>query len=352
MEYLERELMRLSIMLLLVLVNVCHGCREQERIALLQLKDSINHPNGSSLPSWEDWDGEEPTDCCEWEGVECNATTRRIIKLSLNSTREYELGDWYLNTSMFLPFESLVNLDLTNNVLLGCIENEGFEKLSRLSNLHILDLSENYFNNRILSSLNGLSSLKTLRLYDNNLTGQVYIEDFDSLNNLKELNISWNRLESIVSREGFEKLSGLSNLQILDLSSNSHNNSILSSLSGLSSLNTLKLQQNNLIGQLYIQDFNDLNNLKELDISRNDLASIITREDFFHASSLITSLKLSGSTTQNFQLAYTSLRLLILLRVELGDEEFKLDGEIEDNSYGASCTSLSSFSDSSLKMMT
>ncbi|XP_059637851.1 receptor-like protein 14 [Cornus florida] len=192
---------------------------------------------------------------------ECNATTRRVIKLSLNSTREDGLGDWYLNTSVFLPFESLLSLDLVHNHLL-CIKNEGFEKLSRLNNLQILDLSENYFDNNILASLNGLSSLKTLKLRQNYLVGLLYFQ-------------------------GFGKLSMLSNLQILHLSYNNfNNNSILSSLNGFSSLRTLKLQSNDLTRLVYIQDFDGLNSLKELDISSNSLDGIVMREGLERPPSL------------------------------------------------------------------
>ncbi|KAI8570586.1 hypothetical protein RHMOL_Rhmol01G0046700 [Rhododendron molle] len=75
------------------LENGCNGCWEKERIALLQLKDSINFPNGNSLPSWED---DDHSDCCKWEAVECNSTTRRVIKLELNNTRDWRLDRWSL----------------------------------------------------------------------------------------------------------------------------------------------------------------------------------------------------------------------------------------------------------------
>ena len=48
----------------------------------------------------------------------------------------------------------------------------GFERLSlKLNNLEMLDLSDNYFNNSILASLSELSSLKSLYLANNQLTG-------------------------------------------------------------------------------------------------------------------------------------------------------------------------------------
>ena len=110
---------------MLVLASECYGCLEQERTALLQLKDSINHPHSSSLPTWEEaLMGEATTDCCQWEGVKCSNTTGRVIQLSLESS--LDIGHGYMNASMFLPFEELESLDLSFNSLKGWLPNEGF----------------------------------------------------------------------------------------------------------------------------------------------------------------------------------------------------------------------------------
>ncbi|KAH7859428.1 hypothetical protein Vadar_001045 [Vaccinium darrowii] len=135
MEYVQHLLMRLFWVLVITLAveNGCNGCWEKERIALLQLKDSINFPNGTSLPSWEE---DDYLDCCQWERVTCNSSTRRVIKLSLNATtdwlnqiqsrsRDLTWSPWYLNASILLPFESLQSLDLSENGLYGFAGNEG-----------------------------------------------------------------------------------------------------------------------------------------------------------------------------------------------------------------------------------
>ena len=114
---------------MLILASECYGCLEQERTALLQLKDSINHPHSSSLPTWEEaLVDEATTDCCQWERVKCNNVTGRVIQLSLNTS--LNLGDAYMNASMFLPFEELESLDLSSNSLVGCLQNEGFRILA------------------------------------------------------------------------------------------------------------------------------------------------------------------------------------------------------------------------------
>ncbi|XP_061981446.1 cuscuta receptor 1-like [Populus nigra] len=159
------------IMLLALLTMVgewygrCYGCLEEERIGLLEIQSSID-PNHLSLGDWVD-----SSNCCVWDGIECDNTTRRVIQLSLFDARDWGLGDWVLNASLFLPFKELQSLDLGYNGLVGCLENEGFEVLS--SKLRELGLSENRFNNdkSILSCFNGnFSTLKSLDLSANGLT--------------------------------------------------------------------------------------------------------------------------------------------------------------------------------------
>jgi hypothetical protein len=97
------------------------GCLEEERIALLHLKDSLNYPNGTSLPSWIKADAH----CCDWEGIACNSSTGRVTRLYLDGVRNEELGDWYLNASLFLPFQQLNYLSLWNNRIAGWVEKKG-----------------------------------------------------------------------------------------------------------------------------------------------------------------------------------------------------------------------------------
>ncbi|KAB1670101.1 hypothetical protein ES319_1Z199300v1 [Gossypium barbadense] len=276
MEWKWLWFIRMAVMLL-----VLEGCRwctidaclENERIALLHLKPFFNFRD--ELKSWVEVKG---SDCCEWERVECNTTTRRLIQLSLNSTKwefnvEYRYpNSWYLNASMFLPFEELRSLDLSENAIAGCIENEGFGKLSStLSNLEILDLSFNYLNDSILLSLSQLSSLRYLDL-------------------------SYNRFERSSHPRGFQWLSRLTKLETLHLSGNSLKNSIFLQMRNLSSLKTLSLGDNQLGGkllhiqeELYLSDnlFRNntisfpqgLSSLKSLTLSNNRLQGSLHTKD-------------------------------------------------------------------------
>ena len=132
-------------------MNGCFGCWEQERIALLQYKASVNYTDDYHVTPWDSADKE--SDCCEWESVKCSITTGRVIQLALNSTISYWSGEsgggsyfngsqfflfkimsypsresgggWYFNGSLFLPFEDLQYLDLSWNGIHGWVPNEG-----------------------------------------------------------------------------------------------------------------------------------------------------------------------------------------------------------------------------------
>ncbi|KAK2968380.1 hypothetical protein RJ640_015376 [Escallonia rubra] len=122
MEFGNMVLRLLSWVILALAMSRCHGCLETERLALLQIKASINHPDGTSLPEWKDGN---TTDCCDWSGVECHEATRSVVELKLSEERQYDLGHWCLNASLFRPFKSLTGLDLSYNQLVICTDNEG-----------------------------------------------------------------------------------------------------------------------------------------------------------------------------------------------------------------------------------
>nr|POE80222.1 lrr receptor-like serine/threonine-protein kinase gso1 [Quercus suber] len=256
-------------------MNECFGCWEQERIALLQYKAStVNYTDEYYFTHWDSIDKE--SDCCEWESVKCNITTGHVIQLALNGTMstmshwsEESGGGWYFNASLFLPFEELQYLDLSDNIIPGWVPNEGFERFSALSKFEVLHLEYIGFNDSILSSLSGIASLKELYLGFNNLNGSIRIQ-------------------------GFERFSLLSKLEVLHLDYNNFNHSILQSLSGIASLKELDLSNNNLNGSIHIKEFKAFSNLEELYLSQNNIHDFVTTKD----SNILTKLQfldLSGN---------------------------------------------------------
>jgi hypothetical protein len=96
-----------------------NGCLDHEKIALLKLRTIFDNPyyllnlveNGHN------------SDCCQSNRVVCNNSTKNVIELHLSHTRDHVSGgvptEWYLNFTLFLPFEKLRTLDLWDNEIAG-----------------------------------------------------------------------------------------------------------------------------------------------------------------------------------------------------------------------------------------
>lgn len=112
---LETPLVYASVVFSIVLSSCCywcHGCLEGERKALLQIKESINYPNGSALPSWV---GEN---CCKWgRRVKCDESSSHVEIIDLQQGRNASLGKWSPNATLFSQFKNLVEIDLSNNMI-------------------------------------------------------------------------------------------------------------------------------------------------------------------------------------------------------------------------------------------
>uniref|UniRef100_A0A199UAK4 Leucine-rich repeat-containing N-terminal plant-type domain-containing protein n=1 Tax=Manihot esculenta TaxID=3983 RepID=A0A199UAK4_MANES len=154
---MKRLYLKFSLWAFLVIIflqmNGSRACLEKERIGLLEFKAFMksNCEVDDNLDSWVE-DG--TSDCCDWERVTCSSISRRVVDLSLYWVAKHSsLGiTCSLNLSMFYPFEELLSLDFSNNWFNGWIDKAGSERAAlRLKKLQILDLSDNSFNNSILS---------------------------------------------------------------------------------------------------------------------------------------------------------------------------------------------------------
>ncbi|KAG4167535.1 hypothetical protein ERO13_A13G202300v2 [Gossypium hirsutum] len=249
------------------------GCWEIEKAALLQLKPFFPLINDEGI-SWG------KGNCCRWNGVECSTSTGRVTRLFLeDSSVEVYNKDiyqgWYLNISLFLPFEELKSLNLEGNNIVGFIHNQGIKKLSKLNKLEILYLSNNILlGNNILLHLAEFTSLKILFLKNCGLEGSIDILELDNLKNLKELYLNDNKIESLQSKRELR----LTKLEVLDLSYNNFNSSKFSSLAVLPHLKSLNIESNNLTEWSYIQGKYALKyiHLLYLNISSNNFSGNIS----------------------------------------------------------------------------
>ncbi|KAH9768687.1 protein kinase domain-containing protein [Citrus sinensis] len=208
--------------------------------------------------------GNYTSDHCKWTGISCNSAGS-VIGVSLlwyeNDNIKGELGRFkfscFPNLRSFkirsnyllsgsIPSEITVlstirTLELTSNNLTGIISLE----MGRLRNLVHLDLSDNHFMGHIPPTLGRLSELKILNLSLNSLVGNIP-SNVGHLTQLTTLAIASNRMNgSILLGIGSLKV-----LQVLDLSRNEIGGSIPSTLGHLKWLRSVDLSQNKLVGPI------------------------------------------------------------------------------------------------------
>ncbi|TYI67946.1 hypothetical protein E1A91_D08G055000v1 [Gossypium mustelinum] len=269
------------------------GCLEQERIALFQLKSFFNDSN------WVDVKG---SNCCEWEGVECNVTTERVIGLDLGFKRQWDNREWisdpygYLNVSLFLPFEELKSLDLSGNEIADLVDNQ-VSVSSAFNKLETLVLTQNYFNDSILSKLKSLTNLKTLELNFNSIKSlRQFQELLDTLSNLEELDMSGNELKEFVPIKNKENES-LGKLKVANLNGvfNNGTASLIQLLETFSSVNTIYLRGNYFNDTFSTQDELQVSSkIEELVLDRSSLNNNILQSIGALASLKILSLSGCG----------------------------------------------------------
>ncbi|XP_019093591.1 PREDICTED: probable LRR receptor-like serine/threonine-protein kinase At4g36180 [Camelina sativa] len=258
----------------MLLLGQLHGyisCIEKEKNALFELKKFL-------LSRREEWDHDRPylptwtndteSDCCLWQGLTCDPTSRRVIELSFGSLFLKENSR--LNLSLLHSFEDVRSLDLSFLEFEGIYDDvEGYRSLRRLRNLEILDLSFNRFNNSIFPFLNAATSLTTLFLPFNRIHGPLPVKDLRDLTNLELLDLSANGFNGSIP---IQELTSLRKLKALNLNYNEFSGPTgLQEFAALRKLKALGLRYNNFSGSIGLQGVCKLKNIEELDLSSNKL---------------------------------------------------------------------------------
>ena len=188
-----------------------------------------------------------------------------------------------LSSGDFDGLSSLKILRLNDNDL-SSLPEDVFDGLSSLETLY---LQENDLSSLPEDVFDGLSSLKALRLNDNDLSSLP--EDvFDGLSSLKALSLYDNDLSSLPE----DVFDGLSSLETLSLYDNDLSSLPEDVFDGLSSLETLSLEENDL-SSLPEDVFDGLSSLKALYLYDNDLSSL--PEDVFDGLSSLEALWLNDN---------------------------------------------------------
>ncbi|KAI3937815.1 hypothetical protein MKW92_017813 [Papaver armeniacum] len=197
-----------------------HGCLEQERRALLNIKSSLVDPV-HRLFSWQD--SVQHQNCCDWRGIRCTRESFLVISIDLRNT-EYEnyqgseLSDTALhgmlpnhsflhlptwNIGQFSYLTELAHLDLFGSGISGLISTQ----FSNLSSLEYLDLSCMSLFGRGTSSVGYCSELSSIK----------WVRGLVNLQVLRLTGIDLS--EATSSKENFgHHISYLWNLRDLDLS--------------------------------------------------------------------------------------------------------------------------------------
>ncbi|KAJ0978314.1 hypothetical protein J5N97_013788 [Dioscorea zingiberensis] len=256
---------------LAVELTVQAQCHTDQASALLQLKNGFSSMIGLN-PPWI-----RSTNCCNWDGVFCDAASGLVV--SLNLSNHGISGN--INSSLF-ELTSLQSLNLADNLFnRSSLPVLGFEKLGNLTHLN---LSNSGFSGQVpngISRLKKLVSLDLSTLFVNG--GQLENPDLRALikglSNLQELYLDGVNLSNS-SIDWCQAISeSIPGLQVLSLSGCSLSGRIHQSLSKLRNLSVIRLDQNNLSSPVP-EFFGNFSSLTELKLTACELHGLFPRSVF------------------------------------------------------------------------
>ncbi|GMN56397.1 hypothetical protein TIFTF001_025511 [Ficus carica] len=232
------------------------SCHEDERSALLQFKRSFVVDKSTcryegDYPKTSYWDSKEgSSNCCSWDGVECDLEIGHVIGLDLSGGCIY--GSIHSSSTLF----HLIHLRKLNLAFNHFNRSSIPTSIGQLSEMVYLNLSSSFFFGQVPSEIFRLSKLSSLDLslnYDN-FTRERFLKLKSP--NLRGLVRNFSCLEILrisyvdVPSEMPDLLANFSSLTDLRLGYTGLYGSIPSSLSKLSQLTRLDLYYNHLSGHI------------------------------------------------------------------------------------------------------
>ncbi|KAL9350514.1 hypothetical protein Peur_057769 [Populus x canadensis] len=229
--------MVLFLLLIASLLSPCHAatvCNQDDHDALLSFSSYLSSPLN--------WD--RSTDCCLWEGVDCNETADgRVTSISL------PFRDLTGTLSPYLAnLTSLTHLNLSHNRLHGPLP-VGF--FSSLSGLQVLDLSYNRLDGELPSvDTNNRIPITIVDLSSNHFDGELSHSNsfLRAAWNLTRLNVSNNSFTGQIPSNVCQ-ISPVS-ITLLDFSSNDFSGNLTPELGECSKLEIFRAGFNNLSGMI------------------------------------------------------------------------------------------------------
>ncbi|XP_057993121.1 receptor-like protein 6 [Hevea brasiliensis] len=260
-------------------------CPHDQGLALLQIKKSFSTSTSASFVHHELESWKEGTDCCSWNGVECDTETGHVIGLNVSGRMLH--GALNSNSTLF-SLTHLQTLDLSNNDFSGSHIPSLF---SHLLNLTCLNLSSSNVAGQVPSEISLLSKLVFLDLsFNENLVLETtsFTKVVQNLTKLRELSLSTVDMASVALHSLMNLSSSLSslrlvscalqgkfpdeifhrsNLQLLDIEDNKDLTGSLPRFNGSSRLWFLALSFTSISVYLELDFFSSPHSLKELYLS-------------------------------------------------------------------------------------
>ncbi|CAL5328145.1 unnamed protein product [Camellia sinensis] len=250
-------------------------CTQQQTSALLQFKQQFSFNNDASYgycdsvgilsyPKMESW--KEGSDCCSWDGVECDNNTSQVTGLDLSCS--WLLGTIHPNSTIFYYFPHLQSLNLAfNDFGMSRISSE-FSRFTRLTHLNLSDSS---FSGKVPIEVSFLSKLVSLDL-SYNLGLRLEEPGFEllvqNLTKVRELNLAIVNISSVVSNS----LLNLTSLTLLHLSSCGLRGRFPDGIFHLPHLNELSIWDNSAVTGYFPEFINSSNPLQYLDLSSTNFS--------------------------------------------------------------------------------
>ena len=237
-------------------------CNPEHEKILLELYEKTNGPD-----SWYrsyGWNSSEITNCCEWDGIECDALNWTVQSINLDMNRlQGTLPSSIWNLTALTVFSIY-----SNGYLHGTISS----KIQNLTKLKKLNLARCNFKKKLPSGIGNLRELKYFDIHDNQFMGSLPFS-IGNLKNLIKLDLSENNISGILPNEiGF-----LIELESLRLDYNNFYSLIPFSIGNLKKLQHFDLSNNQFMSSLPFS-IGNLKNLTKLDLSENDISGILPNE--------------------------------------------------------------------------
>ncbi|KAL6195055.1 hypothetical protein ACLB2K_030677 [Fragaria x ananassa] len=203
-------------------------------------------------------------DCCQWEGITCDAVGR-ATHLHLSS-KGLKLKGGLFSSSSLGNLTHLTHLNLSRNSLRGSLDQAGF--FLSLGRLEVLDLSFNLLSEELPGSLSSSNNIRMLDLSSNRFHGAIPSSFFQQAKNLSRFNVTNNHFTGYIPSPICVKSSSL--ITLLDFSYNNFGGNLPRRLGNCSKLEVFRAGYNNLSGSLP-EDIYDATSLKEIAIPANSL---------------------------------------------------------------------------------